>query len=322
MKKIFTLTIILIANGLFLSAQDATKATADTSWKKGGFISISFNQVSLTNWAAGGENALSGAFVGSFFANYKKGKIAWDNTLDLGYGMLKSDGSKLHKNDDRIELNSTYGHEAKGSFYYSALLNMKSQFAKGYNYPNDSTVISKFAAPAYISIALGMEYKPTSYFSLFLSPATGRLVVVSDQTLADAGQFGVDPATYDAAGNKLTSGKMLRTEFGAYLRTRFQKDLIKNVNLFTTVSLFNNYTDKHVENRGNINVDWLTMLTVKAGKLLSFNITTHLLYDNNIAIPTYADVTIGGTTYKNVVVAKGPKTQFQEALGVGISYKF
>ena len=242
MKRITVLIFFSSAISQIINAQDIAKV--DTSWKKGGFVSLSFNQVSLTNWAAGGENALSGTFIGNFFANYKKEKAIWDNTLDVGYGMLKSGDAKVRKNEDKIELNSKYGHEAIEHFYYSALINAKTQFAPGYAYPNDSGVISRFAAPAYLSLALGMDYKPTDYFSLFLSPATGRLVIVADQKLADAGQFGVDPATYDVNGNKLTNGKQIRTEFGAYLRARFQKDIFKNVNLLSTLNLFNNYTDK------------------------------------------------------------------------------
>ena len=302
--------------------KDVPKIAKDTSWKVGGFISLNYNQVTLVNWAAGGQNMLSGSVVGNLFANYKRGKASWDNTLDFGYGMLESGTAKTQKSDDRIELNSKYGYTIKDKINYSALINMKTQFAPGYNYPNDSTVISRFLAPAYITLALGFDYKPASYFSLFLSPATGRLTIVDDQQLADAGQFGVTPATYNANGVKLTSGKLYNAAFGAYLRMHFQKDLIKNVNLLSNLSLFNNYTDPVVANRENCTVDWLSMLTAKVGKLFSFSIIAHVIYDNNISIPTYGTKMVGSVVENNVVVGSGPKTQFQEALGVGLSYKF
>jgi len=41
-----------------LSAQDAADSA---SWTKGGLASLTFNQVSLYQWAAGGENSVSGA---------------------------------------------------------------------------------------------------------------------------------------------------------------------------------------------------------------------------------------------------------------------
>lgn len=321
MKKITLSVVTTFALAISnVNAQEVAKV--DTSWKTGAFLSFSFNQVALTNWAGGGQSALSATLVGNFFANYKKDKTIWDNTIDAGYGLLKSGDANYRKNEDKVELNSKYGRNAKGNFYYSALLNIKSQFAPGYNYPNDSVVISRFAAPAYVSVALGIDYKPVPYFSLFFAPATGRLVVVTDQKLADVGQFGVKPATYDAMGSKLSNGETVRAEFGAYLRTRFQKDIFNNVNLLSTLSLFNNYTDKIATRRANMNVDWQTMLNIKAGKFLTFSVFTHVLYDNNIDIPIYGDVTVGGTTYKDVVVSKGPRLQFKEVLGIGISYKF
>ena len=58
-------------------------------WKKGGIFAINLSQTSLTNWAAGGQNSVSVNGILSAFANYKQGKSAWDNSLDLGYGILK-----------------------------------------------------------------------------------------------------------------------------------------------------------------------------------------------------------------------------------------
>ncbi len=322
MKKINNaLLITFTIFSCMVRAQDINPASPDTSWKRGGFISISFNQVSLTNWAAGGQNSLSGTFIGKFYANYEKGKASWDNNIDLAYGFLESGAARAQKNLDRIELNTKYGHQATENLYYSSLINVKTQFAPGYNYPNDSVKISHFAAPAYVTASLGMDYKLGTYFTLFLSPATGRLVIVEDQRLADAGQFGVDPATYDSQGNKLSNGKMLRTEFGAYLRARFQRNIVKSIGLMSELALFNNYTDPKVYQRGNVNVDWQVMLTVKSGKFLTFSVFTQLLYDNNISIPTYGNVIVGNTI-QNEIISSGPKTQFQEAVGVGLSYKF
>jgi hypothetical protein len=197
------------------------------------------------------------------------------------------------------------------------LLNFKSQFADGYNFPDDSNVVSRFASPAFITIAVGLDYKPNDYFSLFISPATGKLTIVSDQDIADAGSFGVEGATYDTAGNKLTNGENIRYEFGAYLNAKFQKDVTKNVNILSKLALFNNYIDENISNRKNIDVSWETMINIKAGKYLTTSIFVHLVYDNDIDIPTYE--TINGV---ETVVGEGPKLQLKEVLGLGLSYKF
>jgi hypothetical protein len=284
---------------------DTALTPVDTSWKKGGFISISFTQVSLSNWAAGGEDAYSGVALFNLFANYAKDKVSWENYIDLGYGVIKTEEAGVRKNEDKIDLGSKYGYKAFGNFYYSALLNFKSQFTPGYNYPDDSTVISRFAAPAYLIVSVGLDYKPSEFFSAFFSPITAKFTFVTDQTLADAGAYGVD------------SGKTIRTEFGAYFRAKFQKDLAPNFNLSTTLALFDNYTDKNEANRDNVDVTWETLMALKAGKFITVSLYTSLIYDDDIDIPTYE--TIGGV---KTVTGFGPKTQFKEVFGIGVSYKF
>lgn len=314
MKKIITLALLVITASSSM-AQDTLKT--DTLWRFGSFFGVNFNQVGLTNWAAGGENSFSLAGIFSGTANYKKGTIAWDNSLDLGYGLLKSGDSPFRKNEDKIELNSKFGALAKGKFYYSALLNAKSQFANGFNFPNDSVIVSRFAAPAFITIALGMDYKPNDFFSLFVSPATGKFTFVNDQRLADLGSFGVKAAEYSLVdSSKISNGRKIRAEFGASLRAQYKQDITKYLNISTTLLLFNNYTDPKPENRGNIDINWETLITIKAGKLLTTSIYTNLIYDHDINIPTYKKI-----NGEKVQVGQGPKTQFKEVIGVGISYK-
>jgi hypothetical protein len=171
-------------------------------------------------------------------------------------------------------------------------------------------------APAYLTVALGMDYKPSDVFTLFISPATGKFTFVTNNALADAGAYGVDPAKYDI-GVKLSDGKTFRPEFGAYLRAKFQKDMLKNLNLSSTLSLFDNYTDKNTANRANVDVNWEVLINIKAGKFLTTSIYTNLVYDHDIKIPTYKKV----NGFKTLV-GYGPKTQFKETIGIGLSYKF
>ena len=296
MKHILFSLLMVFGSFAFVNAQ-----TPDTikNFKYGGFANLSFNQVTLSNWSAGGENALATTAVLNLFGNYKKDKIGWDNTLDMGYALLKNGSSKARINEDKMELNSKLGYQAFAKVFYTFLVNFRSQFSKGYNYPNDSVPVSQFMAPGYLSIGLGLDYKPTDFFSFYLSPATGRFTFVSNQTLANAGAYGVDPAVIQN-GVIIKQGKRIRSEFGAGLSTQIQKDIIKNVNLVSKLALFNNYTDKDIANRTNIDVNWDVMINIKAGKYLTTSIVTNLIYDQNIIA----------------------RTQFKESLGVGLSYKF
>lgn len=318
-RSIFMLLISSIAFG-----QDIT-VPKDTSWKKGGFISLNFTQVSLTAWAAGGQSSISLNSVNNFFANYKKEKTTWDNNLDINFGFINPESEGFRKNEDRLELNSKYGTLAKGKFNYSGLLNFRTQFAPGYSFPDDSTVISRFLAPGYLTIAVGMEYKPNDWFSLFLSPATGKFTFVMDDLLAAQGAFGVEKGVvaFDTTTSKLrviSNGKSIRSEFGAYLRARLQKEVVKNVMVMSSLQLFNNYTDKIAQNRGNVDVNLDLAVNMKINKYMGISLSSSLIYDHDINIPYYKKVK--GVKTIDASRVPSPQVQFKEVLGVGFSYKF
>jgi len=311
------LLLLLLSTSVGFAQIKVEEDTTVNGWKKGGFFSLNFNQVSLTNWASGGESALSTTALASAFIKYRKNDLYFETVLDAGYGFITTKSQSLRKNEDKLELNSKFGKKAKGKFYYAGMLNFRTQFAPGFNFPDDSTVISNFMAPGFLSLALGMDYKPNEWFSAFLSPATGRATFVLDQNLANAGQFGVTAAVYDeTTGAILTPGSNVRFEFGAYLRARLQKDIVKNISVVSNLQLFNNYSDPIKTQRANIDVNWETIILIKANKWLTTSIFTNLIYDQDVDIPVTR--TINGVD----VVGTGPRTQFKEVLGVGLSFKF
>ena len=314
--KVKSLVIVFLIAGIFYeTAGQVTEVekglrsqSADTikGWKRGGIVSLSLSQTSLTNWASGGQSSLSVNGIFSAFANYKSSKTAWDNSLDLGYGLLKEGkNSSPRKTDDKIEFLSKYGRLAFKNFYYAALLSFKTQMSPGYNYPNDSVKISGFFAPAYLLGALGMDFKPDAYFSAFFAPVTGKFTIVKDKVLSDQGAFGVD------------TGKMFKGEFGGYLRVIYSKndfknELLKNISFTTKIDLFSNWLDKPQ----NIVVNWETLIIMKVNKYISVNFNTQLIYDDKIKIKV--DRNNDGI----LDAIPGPRIQFKEILGVGISYKF
>jgi len=218
--------------GLTVSAQEA--ADADTLWKFSGTTSLNLSQLSLTNWAAGGQNSVSVNGILSLFSNYRSETSAWDNSLDVGYGLLKQGKEDFRKTDDKIDFLSKYGQKAFTNVYYAALINIKTQMAPGYNYPNDSVRISNLFAPAYLLGAIGMDYKPNSYISAFIAPVTTKMTFVSDDFLSAAGAFGVEP------------GKKLKGELGGYVRfiysrNDFENVFLKNISFTSKLDLFSNY---------------------------------------------------------------------------------
>jgi hypothetical protein len=274
--------------------------TVDTvlGWTKGGIINISTAQTSLTNWAAGGQSSVAINGLLSLYAHKKQENSLWENYLDLSYGVLKQKETGWWKTDDRIDFTSKYGIKANDVLYYAGLVNFKSQFSDGYNYPNDSVKISRFMAPGYLLVSLGIDYVPHPSFTLFFAPLTAKFTFVLDNDLSDAGAFGVDP------------GDAVKTEFGGYLRIFYKKDLMENISLQTKLDLFTNY----LKDFGNIDVSWETLLSMKVNKLISATLSTHLLYDDDITIIDEKD---DGTTE-----AYNSKVQFKEVLAVGLTLKF
>lgn len=285
MKKSILMCALFVFTSMQILAQSAEK---DTSWKSGGFIGLNFSQVNLSDWSQGGENSFSIAAATNLFANYVKGKSEWLNSLDMNYAMLRTSSQGLRKTDDRIELNTKYGRKFNAKWLYSVLGNFKSQFAPGYNYPNDSIAISRFLAPGYLTLAIGITYKPVDYFEVMISPATGKFTFVNDATLSNAGAYGVDP------------GKKVRSEFGAYLNMRFKKDIMTNVTLSSRLELFNNYTDKDKNNAKKVDVNWESSLIMKVNKYITASIIAQVVYDANVV----------------------ERTQYRQVLAIGLGYKF
>jgi len=316
MKKVVlsvTLLVILITalNGQVIDSEKTLRTVSnDTTagWKTGGVFTVTLSQTSLTHWISGGQNSVSVNGLFSGFANYKMGKSAWDNSLDIGYGLIKQGGDdKFRKTDDKIDILSKYGRQAFGHFYYSVLMNFRTQMTPGYNYPDITNKISDLFAPAYLTLAMGLDYKPDPYFSAFIAPVTGKFTFVTDPSLSDQGAFGVTP------------GKTSRSEFGGYLRAvysrnDFKSEFLKNVSFTTKLDLFSNYFDKPQ----NVDVSWETLITMKVNKYIAFNFNTHLIYDDNIAVPydrNHDGTVESGESIRSLV-------QFKEIFGVGLSYKF
>ncbi len=182
--------------------------------------------------------------------------------------------------------------------FYAGLVNFKTQFADGYNYPNDSVKISTFLAPGYLLGAVGMNYKYKDLLGMFISPVTSKTTIVLDDTLSNAGAFGVD------------KGKNVRNEVGGYVRANFQKEIMKNVKLTTTLGLFSNY----LEEPQNIDINWDLLVLMKVNKYISVSINTNLIYDDDIKI-------VQDDNGDGINEVNGPRTQFKEILTVGFSYK-
>ena len=271
-------------------------------WTHKGNIGLNIGQNYFTNWAAGGQSSITGQAMFNYEIHYLKNKFKWDNTLNTALGYSIFDFKKKPvKMDDKIEFTSLATLKATKHLNYGAELAFRSQFAKGFDYATDSThYISKFLAPAYVTLGLGIEWVPSPHFSLYFSPITGRMTIVNDDHLAEIGAFGVN--SLDANDTIQHAVNKIRYEFGARAVAKFQYPLAKNIDFSSKLELFSNYLN-HPE---RIDVDWQNMLVLKVNDWLNCNLSTHLIYDYDVPFYSAEGLKI-----------KGSKVQFKEVLAIG-----
>ncbi|MCK5782333.1 MAG: DUF3078 domain-containing protein [Flavobacteriales bacterium] len=324
LKKITLVSLLFFAFSTINAQEDTTKV-----WKFTGENKLTFGNVALSNWSAGGTNAMSGLLSIDYKYNYKKDKTSWDNRLILMYGLINQNNAGFEKTDDRIDFTSTYGYQIDGSKWnYSMLVNFKTQFAEGLvdstykahsvdgdgdpiyiekpggsgNYEKlmedktDRVAGSKFMAPGYLTLAPGVEYKPSDNFKVNISPLAAKLTFMLDDRLSSEGAFGVDP------------GSKMRTELGFNVDGYWKQAFSDNFYMENNLRLYTNY----LENFGNVDVDWVFKLNLTISKYFTAQFILNTLYDDDVQIERMEDG----------IVKTGPIIQFKSSLGVGLVYTF
>jgi hypothetical protein len=270
------------------------KVPGDTAWKKIEF-GANLNQGSFSsNWTGGGVNSVA---LGLFFnaLNEKiKGKNAWRNDFQSQYGIVRNKGQQSRKNVDRIFFDTKYNRSIGSKWSLFANINFLSQFGDGYNYSAtpDSTdakkKVSGIFSPAYVTEAIGIEFRPASYFFIDFAPGALRQTIVLDKNLyvntPDQNNYGVP------------IGKSFRTEAALIqIVANFDKDIAKDVNLKFRYLMFSSF-----KRPGNIDNRLDAMLTAKINKYVNVNLGAIMVYDDD----------------------QSNKVQFAQALSIGFLYSF
>lgn len=267
-----------------------TQEEPQQGWTRGGNIALLFNQSAFNNdWTGGGTSNISGNVAVNYDFNYKNSGWNWDNKILLDYGVTKVQGDDFaRKTNDRIEFNSLLGKKASEKWFYSAFLNFKTQATKGYEYGKDGTrtEVTNFMSPGYLQGGLGMLWKKNDNLKVNIAPATARFIFASNKFTKNNPNpfFGVEP------------GQTMRFEFGASLSAYAKLNLMENVAMENSLSLYSNYLDKPQ----NIDLDYTLNLIMSINKYLSANFTFQAIYDDN-AVQAF---------------------QIREVLGVGVNYAF
>ena len=321
----FNIVLIILSFFVFFRIQAQEAVTIDSiarkteivksNWNSINKASLDISEVAFVNWNSGGSNSISGLLGLEFQRNFQQGHMMWENNARVRYGVNKQQSQDIRKTDDLVEINSTFGFrkDTISNWYYSANFNFKTQFTNGYNYSkSDTEPISRFMAPAYVFLGVGTVYgEQIESFSAYISPLTLKSTLVLDQTLADAGAFGVKRAVFNDEGNRIIKGRQLRKELGVLLTGSYKKELMENISVKSFISLYTDY----INDFGNIDIDWRVDFNFTVNSFVRATLGSHLKYDNDIKI-----VNDDSESEENELL--GAKAQWKQLLGIGVVVDF
>ncbi len=278
MKTIISLFLFFMVGVAFAQEpQPASVKPEEVSpWKHTMIINANITQVSFTDWAQGGEDALAYALFLEGKSTYTRDAIEWVNSYKFGYGQAKLGSQGIRKTDDMIDLGSvlTYKIGVYVNPYVSASL--KTQFTEGVTYDaaGHATPVSNFFDPAYLIQAVGVGYQPIPEVKTRLGIALREIVANSY-----AAKYSDDLTTSEKEKVKVEGGMESVTEVGW--------TIMENVVLNAKLELF--APIKHFD-QTMVRSD--NTLSAKVNKYLSVNLNVQLINDPQIQARTQIKETL------------------------------
>ncbi len=324
MKRNFIFFFFILLCSGSLAQQNISDKQNKTVWERGCRFSLVIGQAGSKNWASGNDvfSISANSFL-NVFANAKKGKWYFNNSLIASYGLVNTDEFATIKNDDKIDFFSTVGVYLKNkpALGLGAAFNFRSQFSNGYdrNYLNQGLKrrTSGFFAPAYLTIApIGLQYHKKNidvcgtllgFRGVFVSNAPysylfqGGIIPnnmineknpgTKERSLAE--MYGVDPA------------KTVQLQAGPYISVAINKEIYKNIFYSGRLDLFSDYTHNKP---GNVDFFWTNTFYLQVNNWLSCVYSLDVAYDDDVKKFGY---------FKD-----HPALQSKSILGIGVTTTF
>lgn len=267
---------------------------------------LNANQTIFSNWAKDGENSFTLSAHLTVDADYESmdKKTKWDNDLEFRIGYIQQEGEDFVKNLDYFRCNTRYARNAFKDWFYALNGQLTTQFFEGYDLKKDNydDPISNFFTPAYVKVALGLDYKygtkkQKKLFSMQASPLSYKLTYVRDTSIIKATKYGVD------------EGKKGRQEIGGSVEFVSKYDIKDKFSGRSRLLFFSNYID----NPQNVDLNWNTSLTYHFSRIFSVSFSLDMVYDDDINIKI-KELEDGTKIY-------GQRLQVKEFLGFGLTYR-
>jgi hypothetical protein len=284
----FRLFIVIVAvltifsQGSLMAQQDTAKAPK-YGWKHASVGSLTLTQVAFTDWAQGGDNALSWALALEGKSILDEERTNWATSYKFGFGQARLGDQSLRKTDDKIDLETMFTYKMGDKFNPYGSATFKTQFARGYKYDAGgiATAVSQFFDPAYMTQTAGVVYQPFAELKTRLGAGLREIFTSEFPAYAD------DPSTTEIEKNRIDGGLESVTELSMKLDD--------NVMLSSKLELFSTFKkmDEVIMRSDNT-------LTAKVSKYLAVTLNVQLINEHTIS----------------------PRTQVKEVLGFGFTYTF
>jgi len=270
---------------------DSIKTQYDTIsyWRRTAELAMTFKQIGLKNWTAGGAELISLNLSGEFQAVKEKERYVWQNIFESGYTLTKQgEQKKIRANTDNWRMITRYNWKLENNWLITTGVTINSQFGKLHKVTIDpntdeeiATLTSNILSPCFVWPSFGFTKRKKDQWNISVMPVSGKLIIVLNDSLSNAGAFGVEP------------GKSFTMEAGFGIDAWVKKTILKNIELESDLSIFSHYYDMvHTD------VRWNFKLRFKVNKFFSGFYTHNFIYDYNIT----------------------DKIQFKYTLSLGIAY--
>ncbi len=304
MNRLLLLFCFLIVSA-GLAAQD--EEPAPEGWQRGASLGLDFSQLLQINPKQGaGQNRLGFGGALNYFANYKKGRAAWEtNALwqfglqRLGSGLIAQGAAEkipFQKAIDELRINSKYGLSVKegGKLFWTVNGGLLTQGTPTYQFPDTypgnfisdftdsgTTPLSKLFAPATLTLSVGMDYKANDNFSIFFSPLSSKFIIVANDIIASRGVHGNPVEGTPNAEGIYTDFQNVDAQLGALAQLQYANKFAADKATYTsTLNLYTNY----LRNPQNIDVDWTNALGYELFKNFQLNLLLNVFYDDDVRV--------------------------------------
>jgi hypothetical protein len=274
MKKF--LLCLMFTGGLYAQ----TDSLPQNQWIPIGVAGINLNQVSLSNWTQGGENAVSFTLLGNFGLDYFSDPWQFKNNLKLAYGRTKLGSDDFRTNDNELYLETILSRAIGLAVDPYVSNTIRSVIGNGYKYDDSTFQTAAFFDPGYITQSIGFTYNKLKNFST-------RLGVGFQETITDKFRYySDDPETQDEI-------ESFKFDTGIESVTEIEQAVMENMFIKSSLRLFSRFNSMDVWD-----VRWDNTLTAKVNNYVNVNFNFLLIHE----------------------ISQTRKTQLKEALQLGLTY--